>query len=74
MLKILSSLHKTIYASFSITILLFLLLFFLNDGFAFDTLFWSWLFRFIHVVVAIMWIGLFVSSISFVPRLSKNEK
>ena len=58
MLKILSSLHKTIYASFSLTILLFLLLFFLNDGFTFDTLFWSWLFRFIHVIVAIMWIGL----------------
>tara|TARA_B100001115_G_scaffold180755_1_gene173662 strand:- start:754 stop:1281 length:528 start_codon:yes stop_codon:yes gene_type:complete len=33
-------------------------LFFLNGGFAFDTLFWSWLCRFIHVTVAIMWIGL----------------
>ena len=58
MVKILSSLSKTLYASFSLTILLFLLLFFLNDGFAFDNLFWSWLCRFIHVIVAIMWIGL----------------
>ncbi len=58
MYKILSSLSKTIHASFSLTILLFLILFFLNGGFAFDTLFWSWLCRFIHVTVAIMWIGL----------------
>ena len=56
--KILSSLSKTIHASFSLTILLFLILFFLNGGIAFDTLFWSWLCRFVHVIVAIMWIGL----------------
>ena len=54
----LSSLSKTVHASLALSILLFLSLFFLNDGFAFDTIFWSWLFRFIHVVVAIMWIGL----------------
>ncbi len=58
MSKILSSLSKTIHASFGLTILLFLLLFFLNGGFVFDTLFWSWLCRFVHVTVAIMWIGL----------------
>ena len=58
MFKILSSLSKTIHASFGLTILLFLLLFFLNGGFVFDTLFWSWLCRFVHVTVAIMWIGL----------------
>ena len=33
-------------------------LFFLNGGFDFDLLFWSWLFRYIHVLVGIMWIGL----------------
>ncbi len=58
MFKILSSLSKTIHASFSLTILLFLILFFLNGGIPFDTLFWSWLCRFVHVIVAIMWIGL----------------
>ena len=58
MFKFLSSLSKTIHASFGLTILLFLVLFFLNGGFAFDTLFWSWLCRFVHVSVAIMWIGL----------------
>jgi len=56
--NLLSSLTKTIHASLGLAILLFLVLFYLNGGFAFDSLFWSWLFRYIHVTVAIMWIGL----------------
>ena len=58
MINILQSISKTIHFSLGIAILLFLGLHLFGDGFAFDTLFWSWLFRFIHVVVAIMWIGL----------------
>jgi uncharacterized membrane protein len=58
MSSILKSLPKTINVSIAISIILFLGLFFGNDGFAFDKLFWSWLFRYIHVVVGIMWIGL----------------
>ena len=58
MSNLLSSLSKTIHASLALAILLFLGLSYLNGGFAFDTLFWSWLFRYIHVIVAIMWIGL----------------
>ncbi len=58
MSNLLSSLPKTIHASLTIAIILFVGMFFHNEGIAFDTLFWSWLFRFIHVVVAIMWIGL----------------
>ena len=58
MSKILSSLPKTIHTSLAITILLFLGLFFNNEGFDIDRIFWSWLFRYIHVVVGIMWIGL----------------
>ena len=58
MSKILQSLSKTIHASLALSILLYVFLFFNNSGFEFDQLFWSWLFRFIHVVVAIMWIGL----------------
>ena len=58
MTSILQSLSKTIHLSLGIAILLFLCLHFFGDGFAFDIIFWSWLFRFIHVVVAIMWIGL----------------
>ena len=56
--NILSSLSKTIHASVILTILLFLGLFYQNDGFAFDRLFWSWLARYTHVLVGIMWIGL----------------
>ena len=72
MFKILSSLSKTIHASFSLTILLFLVLFFLNGGFSFDTLFWSWLCRFVHVSVAIMWIGLlWYFNFVQIPNMSK---
>ena len=54
----LSSLSKTVHASLALAILLFLGLFYQNDGFSFDTLFWSWVARYTHVVVGIMWIGL----------------
>ena len=70
--KLLSSLSKTIYASASLTIILFLILFFLNGGFAFDTLFWSWLCRFFHVCVAIRWIGLlWYFNFVQIPNMSK---
>jgi uncharacterized membrane protein len=54
----LSSLSKTVHASLALAILLFLGLFYQNDGFSFDRLFWSWVARYTHVVVGIMWIGL----------------
>ena len=56
--NLLGSLSKTIHASLALAILLFAGLFFGNGGFDFDRLFWSWLFRLVHVIVAIMWIGL----------------
>ena len=72
MSNLLSSLSKTIHASFILAILLFLGLFYLNGGFAFDDLFWSWLFRYIHVVVAIMWIGLlWYFNFVQIPNMSK---
>ena len=58
MISILSSLSRTIHYSLAISVLLFVGLFFLNGGFDVDLLFWSWLFRYIHVLVGIMWIGL----------------
>ena len=58
MINLLSSLSKTVHASLILVILLFLGLFFQNDGFAFDRIFWSWVARYTHVVVGIMWIGL----------------
>ena len=58
MVKILQSLSKTIHLSIAISIVLFIGLFFSNGGFDFDRSFWSWIFRYTHVVVGIMWIGL----------------
>ena len=58
MSNLLSSLPRTIHASLALAVIVFVILFFQNDGFSFDRLFWSWLTRFFHVVVAIMWIGL----------------
>ena len=76
--NLLSSLTKTINASVILALLLFLGLFFANGGFDFDTIFWSWLFRFIHVTVAIMWIGLlwyfnFVQ-IPNMPKIPDDQK
>ena len=68
----LSSLPKTIHGSLGLAVLLFLGLFFGNDGFEFDRYFWSWFVRFIHVVVAIMWIGLlWYFNFVQIPNMSK---
>ena len=58
MVSILNSLSKTVHLSVILAILLFAGLFFSGGDWAFDRLFWSWLFRYLHVVVGIMWIGL----------------
>ena len=56
--EILKSLQKTIHLSIALSLILFLGLFFGNGGFDFDILFWSWLFRYFHVISGVMWIGL----------------
>ena len=58
MVTILQSLSKTIHLSLVLAIILFLGLFFGGDGFVFDQYFFSWLFRYLHVIAGIMWIGL----------------
>ena len=58
MISILQSLSKTVHLSLAISLLLLVGLYVGNGGFDFDILFWSWLFRYIHVVMGIMWIGL----------------
>ena len=58
MINLLQSLSKTIHASLALTIILFLGLHFGGDGFSYDRLFFSWLFRYLHVLSGIMWIGL----------------
>ena len=54
---ILQSLSKTVHLSIVIAVLLFVYLFFAGD-LTIDQLFWSWLFRYLHVISGIMWIGL----------------
>ena len=72
MSNLLSSLSKTIYVSIGIAIILFLALFYQNDGFSFDRIFWSWMVRLFHVVFAIMWIGLlWYFNFVQIPNMSK---
>ena len=78
MSEILKSLPKTIHLSIALSFLLFLGLFFGNDGFDFDRLFWSWLFRYFHVLAGVMWIGLlwylnFVQ-IPSMPKFTDEQK
>ena len=58
MSNLLQSLSKTVHASLALSILLFIGLYFGGDGFSFDRYFFSWLFRYLHVLSGIMWIGL----------------
>jgi uncharacterized membrane protein len=78
MVSILQSLGKTIHLSLALTVLLFLGLFYSGGGWAFDQLFWSWLFRYLHVLTGIMWIGLlwylnFVQ-IPSMPKIPDEQK
>ena len=67
-----SSLSKVIHASVWLAALLFLILYFCNGGFAIDTFFWSWLFRYFHVISGVMWIGLlWYFNFVQVPNMSK---
>ena len=72
MVEILKSLSKTIHISLGLSILLFLVLFYGNGGFDFDVLFWSWFFRYLHVLAGVMWIG-FLWYFNFVqiPNMGK---
>ena len=78
MSTILQSLSKTIHLSIVLVILLFIGLFFAGGNWAFDQLFWSWLFRYFHVLSGIMWIGLlwylnFVQ-IPSMPKIPDDQK
>ena len=78
MVTILQSLSKTIHLSIVLAVLLFLGLFFAGGDWAFDQLFWSWLFRYLHVLAGVMWIGLlwylnFVQ-IPSMPKIPDDQK
>ena len=78
MFTILQSLSKTIHLSIVLAILLFLGLFFGGGDFYFDQIFWSWLFRYFHVVSGIMWIGLlwYVNFVQIpsMPKIADEQK
>ena len=72
------SLSKTIHASLALAVVLLLLLHFIGDGFVFDRYFFSWLFRYLHVLSGVMWIGLlwylnFVQ-IPSMPKIPDEQK
>ncbi len=70
--NILQSLSKTVHASVILAILFFLGMHFFGEGFAFDRIFWSWLSRYVHVIVATMWIGLlWYFNFVQIPNMSK---
>ena len=76
--SILQSLAKTIHLSIVLAVLLFVYLFYAEGGWAFDQLFWSWLFRYFHVLSGVMWIGLlwylnFVQ-IPSMPKIPDEQK
>ena len=77
MINILQSLPKTVHLSIVISILLFLGLFFGGD-LSIDRLFWSWLFRYAHVISGIMWIGLLwylnFIQIPSMPKIPDDQK
>ena len=76
--NILQSLPKTILSSIITTLIFFSFLFYLNDGWENDRYFWSAIFRYLHVVSGIMWIGLlwyfnFVQ-IPSMPKIPDEQK
>ena len=78
MVSILQSLSKTIHLSIILAVLLFVGLFFGGGDWAFDQMFWSWLFRYLHVLAGVMWIGLlwylnFVQ-IPSMPKIPDEQK
>ena len=78
MVSILQSLSKTIHLSIVLAVLLFLGLFFGGGDFAFDQIFWSWLFRYLHVLAGVMWIGLlwylYFVQIPSMPKIPDEQK
>ena len=78
MVSILQSLSKTIHLSIVLAVLLFIGLFYAGGDWTFDQLFWSWLFRYLHVLAGVMWIGLlwylnFVQ-IPSMPKIPDEQK
>jgi len=78
MASILQSLNRTIIAGFILAIILFVIMYLLSGGWSFDSYFWSAIFRYLHVLSGVMWIGLlwyfnFVQ-IPNMPKIPDDQK
>ena len=70
--NILLSLPKTLLSSVIATLIFLYILFYINDGWASDRYFWSAIFRYLHVLSGIMWIGLlWYFNFVQIPSMSK---
>ena len=58
MSNILQSLNRTIIAGIILAVILFILMYSISGGWQLDTYFWSAVFRYLHVISGVMWIGL----------------
>ncbi len=78
MASILQSLSKTIIAGIILAIIVFIIMSVSNNGFAYDRNFCSTIFRYLHVLSGVMWIGLlwyfnFVQ-IPSMPKIPDEQK
>ena len=72
MANILISLNKTIIVGIILTIIIFIIMFISNDGFAFNRQFWSAIFRYLHVLSGVMWVVLlYYFNFVQIPNMSK---
>ena len=58
MANILQSLNRTVVAGIMLTVVLFIIMYSISGGWELDAYFWSAIFRYLHVLSGIMWIGL----------------
>ena len=78
MASILQSLNRTVIAGIILTIVLFVIMYFLSGGWSLDSYFFSAVFRYLHVLSGVMWIGLlwylnFVQ-IPSMPKIPDDQK
>ena len=78
MSSILQSLNRTIFAGIILAIILFIIMYSLSGGWSLDSYFWSAIFRYLHVLSGVMWIGLlwylnFVQ-IPSMPKIPDDQK
>ena len=78
MSNILQSLNRTVIAGIILTIVLFVIMYFLSGGWSLDSYFFRAVFRYLHVLSGVMWIGLlwylnFVQ-IPSMPKIPDDQK